>query len=132
MHNFKFLCTGYTLGVIQNLGQLDIDIERNAAEEGKLTFMKDLKTNTKKHLMVKSDGDDTLENMRIASLEKDSEIVDDDDAIQVMRINEHGEAIEIVLGEDDDDESLILQTEKLPEDGVVIKELKDLKSNSDG
>ena len=85
--------------------------------------------------MTKSDGDDTLENMRIASLEKDSEIIDDDEAIQVMRINENGEAVEIFLRDEDDadeDESLIMQPEKIIGDGITIKELKDSESNSNG
>jgi hypothetical protein len=96
--------------------------------------MKDIHTNTnKKLLMVKSEGDDTLENMRIASLENDSEIIDDDgEAIQVMRINENGEAIEIFLGDDDDNGSLIMQPEKIIGDGITIKELKDSESNSNG
>ena len=97
--------------------------------------MKDLNTNTNKFLMVKSDGDDTLENMRIASLEKDSEIIDDDEAIQVMRINENGEAVEIFLRDEDDadeDESLIMQPEKIIGDGITIQELKDSESNSNG
>ena len=119
---------------IQKIGQLDVDIERNA-EESKPSFMKDIHTNTNKFLMVKSDGDDTLENMRIASLEKDSEIIDDDEAIQVMRINENGEAVEIFIGDDDDDDedgSLIMQPEKIIGDGITIKELKDSESNSNG
>ena len=35
--------------------------------------------------------------MRIVSLEKDPEIVNDDEAIQVMRINENGDAVEVAL-----------------------------------
>ena len=114
------------------IGQLDIDIERNA-EESKRAFMKDLNRNTNKFLMVKSDGDDTLENMRIASLEKDSEIIDDDEAIQVMRINENGEAVEIFLGDDHDDVgSLIMQPENIIGDGIPIKELNGSESNGNG
>ena len=117
----------------RKIGQLDVDIERNA-EGSKRAFMKDIHTNTNKFLMVKSDGDDTLENMRIASLEKDSDMIDDDEAIQVMRINENGEAVEIVIGDDDDDDdgSLIMQPEKIIGDGITIKELKDSESNSNG
>ena len=95
--------------------------------------MKDIHTNTNKFLMVKSDGDDTLENMRIVSLEKDSDIMDDEDAIQVMRINEHGEAVEVILGDDDDDDgSLIMLPEKVMGDVVTIKDVKDSESNSNG
>ena len=96
--------------------------------------MKDIHTNTNKFLMVKSDGDDTLENMRIASLEKDSENVDDDDAVQVMRINEHGEAVEIMPGEDDDDgdDSLILVPEKTTGSGITLVELKDAEGSING
>ena len=39
--------------------------------------------------------------MRIVSLEKDPEIVNDDEAIQVMRINENGDAVEVALEDDD-------------------------------
>ena len=84
--------------------------------------------------MVKSDGDDTLENMRIVSLEKDTEIFDDDDeTIQVMRINEHGEAVEVIPGDDDDDdnnESLVLLPEQIIQDGVTICKLKDTEQNA--
>ena len=88
-----------------------------------------------KHLMVKSEGDDTLENMRITSLEKDSDIIDDDEAIQVLRINEHGEAVEVVLGDDDfDDEdgSLILQPEKVVGEGISIDKLRISEKNGNG
>ena len=98
--------------------------------------MKDIQTNTNKFLMVKSDGDDTLENMRIASLEKDSEILDDDEAIQVMRINERGEAVEIIPGVDDDDddrdESLIMLPEKIIGNGITKRELKDTEGSTNG
>ena len=85
--------------------------------------------------MVKSDGDDTLENMRIASLEKDTEIVDDDETIQVMRINEHGEAVEVIPGDVDDDdddhnESLVLLPEQIIQDGFTICKLKDTEQNA--
>ena len=86
--------------------------------------------------MVKSDGDDTLENMRIVSLEKDTEIFDDDDeTIQVMRINEHGEAVEVIPGDvdvDDDEhnESLVLLPEQIIQDGVTICKLKDTEENA--
>ena len=85
--------------------------------------------------MVKSEGDDTLENMRITSLEKDSDIIDDDDAIQVLRINEHGEAVEVVLGDDDfedEDGSLILQPEKIVGEGISIDKLRDSEKNGNG
>ena len=91
--------------------------------------------NSRNYLMVKSDGDDTLENMRITSLEKDSDIIDDDDAIQVLRINEHGEAVEVVLGDDDfedEDGSLILQPEKIVGDGISIDKLRDSEKNGNG
>ena len=91
--------------------------------------------NSRNYLMVKSDGDDTLENMRITSLEKDSDIIDDDDAIQVLRINEHGEAVEVVLGDDDfedEDGSLILQPEKIVGDGISIDKLRDAEKNGNG
>ena len=91
--------------------------------------------NSRNYLMVKSDGDDTLENMRITSLEKDSDIVDDDDAIQVLRINEHGEAVEVVLGDDDfedEDGSLILQPEKIVGEGISIDKLRDSEKNGNG
>ena len=91
--------------------------------------------NSRNYLMVKSDGDDTLENMRITSLEKDSDIVDDDDAIQVLRINEHGEAVEVVLGDDDfedEDGSLILQPEKIVGEGISIDKLRDAEKNGNG
>ena len=86
-------------------------------------------------MIVKSAGDDTLENMRIVSLEKDSEIVDDDEAVQVMRINENGDAIEVALGEDDDDEqdgSLIMLSEEIDWDEVIEKGLRNSKNNSNG
>ena len=91
--------------------------------------------NSRNYLMVKSDGDDTLENMRITSLEKDSDIIDDDDAIQVLRINEHGEAVEVVLGDDDfedEDGSLILQPEKIVGEGISIDKLRDSEKNGNG
>ena len=86
-------------------------------------------------MIVKSAGDDTLENMRIVSLEKDSEIVDDDEAVQVMRINENGDAVEVALGEDDDDEqdgSLIMLSEEIDWDEVIEKGLRNSKNNSNG
>ena len=85
--------------------------------------------------MVKSEGDDTLENMRITSLEKDFDIVDDDEAIQVLRINEHGEAVEVVLGDDDFDDqdgSLILQPEKVVGEGISIDKLRNSETNGNG
>ena len=94
-----------------------------------------MEPNPHKHLITKSDGDDTLENMRIASLEKDSENVDDDDAVQVMRINEHGEAVEIMPGEEDDDaddDSLILVQEKPGGSGITLLELKDAEGSING
>ena len=89
----------------------------------------------KNHLRVKSDGDDTLASMRITSLEKDSDVIDDDDAIQVLRINEHGEAVEVVLGDDDFDEqdgSLILQPEKIEGEAISIDNMKQLEKNGNG
>ena len=86
-------------------------------------------------MIVKSAGDDTLENMRIVSLEKDSEIVDDDEAVQVMRIDENGDAVEVTLGEDDDDEqdgSLIMLSEEIDWDEVIEKGLRNSKNNSNG
>ena len=86
-------------------------------------------------MIVKSAGDDTIENMRIVSLEKDSEIVDDDEAVQVMRINENGDAVEVALGEDDDDEqdgSLIMLSEEIDWDEVIEKGLRNSKNNSNG
>ena len=86
-------------------------------------------------MIVKSAGDDTLENMRIVSLEKDPEIVDDDEAVQVMRINENGDAVEVALGEDDDDEqdgSLIMLSEEIDWDEVIEKGLRNSKNNSNG
>ena len=86
-------------------------------------------------MIVKSAGDDTLENMRIVSLEKDSEIVDDDEAVQVMRINENGDAVEVALREDDDDEqdgSLIMLSEEIDWDEVIEKGLRNSKNNSNG
>ena len=73
--------------------------------------------------------------MRIVSLEKDSEIVDDDEAVQVMRINENGDAVEVALGEDDDDEqdgSLIMLSEEIDWDEVIEKGLRNSKNNSNG
>ena len=86
-------------------------------------------------MIVKSAGDDTLENMRIVSLEKDPEIVNDDEAVQVMRINENGDAVEVALGEDDDDEqdgSLIMLSEEIDWDEVIEKGLRNSKNNSNG
>lgn len=86
-------------------------------------------------MIVKSAGDDTLENMRVVNLEKDSEIVDDDEAVQVMRINENGDAVEVALGEDDDDEqdgSLIMLSEEIDWDEVIEKGLRNSKNNSNG
>ena len=86
-------------------------------------------------MIVKSAGDDTLENMRIVSLEKDPEIVDDDEEVQVMRINENGDAVEVALGEDDDDEqdgSLIMLSEEIDWDEVIEKGLRNSKNNSNG
>ena len=73
--------------------------------------------------------------MRIVSLEKDPEIVDDDRAVQVMRINENGDAVEVALGEDDDDEqdgSLIMLSEEIDWDEVIEKGLRNSKNNSNG
>ena len=73
--------------------------------------------------------------MRIVSLEKDSEIGDDDEAVQVMRINENGDAVEVALGEDDDDEqdgSLIMLSEEIDWDEVIEKGLRNSKNNSNG
>ena len=73
--------------------------------------------------------------MRIVSLEKDPEIVNDDEAIQVMRINENGDAVEVALGEDDDDEqdgSLIMLSEEIDWDEVIEKGLRNSKNNSNG
>jgi len=85
-------------------------------------------------LIVKSAGDDTLENMRIVSLEKDSEIVDDDEAVQVMRINENGDAVEVALEDDDDEQdgSLIMLSEEIDWDEVIEKGLRNSKNNSNG
>ena len=88
----------------------------------------------KNHLRVKSDGDDTLASMRITSLEKDS-VIDDDDAIQVLRINEHGEAVEVVLGDDDFDDqdgSLILQPERIEGEAISIDKMKQSEKNGNG
>ena len=73
--------------------------------------------------------------MRIVSLEKDLEIVNDDEAIQVMRINENGDAVEVALREDDDDEqdgSLIMLSEEIDWDEVIEKGLRNSKNNSNG
>ena len=120
---------GYTLECHFEIGQLEVDLEKNKLED------KILPMNSRNYLMVKSDGDDTLENMRITSLEKDSDIIDDDDAIQVLRINEHGEAVEVVLGDDDfedEDGSLILQPEKIVGEGISIDKLRDSEKNGNG
>ena len=85
-------------------------------------------------MIVKSAGDDTLENMRIVSLEKDLEIVNDDEAIQVMRINENGDAVEVALEDDDDEQdgSLIMLSEEINWDEVLEKGLRNSKNNSNG
>ena len=72
--------------------------------------------------------------MRIVSLEKDPENVYDDEAIQVMRINEHGDAVEVALGEDDDEQdgSLIMLSEEIDWDEVIEKGLRNSKNNSNG
>ena len=73
--------------------------------------------------------------MRIVSLEKDPEIVNDDEAIQVMRINENGDAVEVALEDDDDDEqdgSLIMLSEEIDWDEVIEKGLRNSKNNSNG
>ena len=74
--------------------------------------------------------------MRIVSLEKDSEIVDDDEVVQVMRINENGDAVEVALGEEDDDDeqdgSLIMLSEEINWDEVLEKGLRNSKNNSNG
>ena len=72
--------------------------------------------------------------MRIVSLEKDPENVYDDEAIQVMRINENGEAVEVALGEDDDEQdgSLIMLSEEINWDEVLEKGLRNSKNNSNG
>ena len=85
-------------------------------------------------MIVKSAGDDTLENMRIVSLEKDPEIVNDDEAIQVMRINENGDAVEVALEDNDDEQdgSLIMLSEEIDWDEVIEKGLRNSKNNSNG
>ena len=85
-------------------------------------------------MIVKSAGDDTLENMRIVSLEKDAEVVNDDEAIQVMRINENGDAVEVALEDDDDEQdgSLIMLSEEIDWDEVIEKGLRNSKNNSNG
>ena len=72
--------------------------------------------------------------MRIVSLEKDPENVYDDETIQVMRINENGEAVEVALGEDDDEQdgSLIMLSEEINWDEVLEKGLRNSKNNSNG
>ena len=73
--------------------------------------------------------------MRFVSLEKDPEIVNDDEAIQVMRINENGDAVEVALEDDDDDEqdgSLIMLSEEIDWDEVIEKGLRNSKNNSNG
>ena len=57
--------------------------------------------------------------MRIVSLEKDPEIVNDDEAIQVMRINENGDAVEVALEDDEQDGSLIMLSEEIDWDEVI-------------
>ena len=123
------LWNGYTKTYHSEIGQLDVNLEKRSSGENRLPI------NANKHLMVKSEGDDTLENMRITSLEKDSDIIDDDEAIQVLRINEHGEAVEVVLGDDDfedEDGSLILQPEKIVGEGISIDKLRDSEKNGNG
>ena len=85
-------------------------------------------------MIVKSAGDDTLENMRIVSLEKDPEVVNDDEAIQVMQINENGDAVEVALEDDDDEQdgSLIMLSEEIDWDEVIEKGLRNSKNNSNG
>ena len=71
--------------------------------------------------------------MRIVSLEKDPEIVNDDEAIQVMRINENGDAVEVALEDDDEqDGSLIMLSEEIDWDEVIEKGLRNSKNNSNG
>ena len=72
--------------------------------------------------------------MRIVSLEKDPEIVNDDEAIQVMRINENGDAVEVALEDDDDEQdgSLIMLSEEIDWDEVIEKGLRNSKNNSNG
>ena len=71
--------------------------------------------------------------MRIVSLEKDPEIVNDDEAIQVMRINENGDAVEVTLEDDDDQNgSLIMLSEEIDWDEVIEKGLRNSKNTSNG
>ena len=72
--------------------------------------------------------------MRIVSLEKDPEVVNDDEAIQVMRINENGDAVEVALEDDDDEQdgSLIMLSEEIDWDEVIEKRLRNSKNNSNG
>ena len=72
--------------------------------------------------------------MRIVSLEKDPEVVNDDEAIQVMRINENGDAVEVALEDDDDEQdgSLIMLSEEIDWDEVIEKGLRNSKNNSNG
>ena len=70
--------------------------------------------------------------MRIVSLEKDPEIVNDDEAIQVMRINENGDAVEVALEDDEQDGSLIMLSEEIDWDEVIEKGLRNSKNNSNG
>ena len=72
--------------------------------------------------------------MRIVSLEKDPEIVNDDEAIQVMRINQNGDAVEVALEDDDDEQdgSLIMLSEEIDWDEVIEKGLRNSKNNSNG
>ena len=72
--------------------------------------------------------------MRIVSLEKDPEIANDDEAIQVMRINENGDAVEVALEDDDDEQdgSLIMLSEEIDWDEVIEKGLRNSKNNSNG
>ena len=70
--------------------------------------------------------------MRIVSLEKDPEIVNDDEAIQVMRINENGDAVEVALEDDEQDGSLIMLSEEIDWDEVIEKGLRISKNNDNG
>ena len=72
--------------------------------------------------------------MRIVSLEKDPEVVNDDEAIQVMQINENGDAVEVALEDDDDEQdgSLIMLSEEIDWDEVIEKGLRNSKNNSNG
>ena len=72
--------------------------------------------------------------MRIVSLEKDPEVVNDDEAIQVMRIKENGDGVERALEDDDDEQdgSLIMLSEEIDWDEVIEKGLRNSKNNSNG